>query len=181
MKALISLIIVMQFSAFAAQAATAGQIVTGDVTAHSPDALNEELKVFESVGEGIQVIMAVCQDQPDCTFAISGNEIERLIETLDDRISQIDSALHEGDIGQNYMELLDEYRDTREQYALYRREIQDITRAIEEGTFYVEDALPDASTDPYDEELPALWEPRYRHDGLSLDMFEDADEPLPFD
>jgi hypothetical protein len=182
MKVLLSLLVLMQFAVVATSAATPGQIVADDdITAHPPEVLNEELKVFESVGEGIQVIMAVCQDQPDCTFAISESEIDKLIETLDRRISQLAHA-REGTVEPGYIELLDEYRDTREQYAMYRREIQDITRAIEEGTFHAEESLSGFEPEPYEEdELPALWEPQYRHEGLTLDMFEDVDEPLPFD
>lgn len=163
-----------------AHAATPGQIIVGDdIAGYPPEIFSDELSVFGSVGEGIQVIMAVCQDQPDCTFAISDSEIAKLIETLDNRIDQLDSIRQEGPI---YGELLEEYRDMRSQYAMYRREIEDITRAIEEGTFYAEEPIPDFEQDVYEDDIfAAPREPRYRHEGLTLDMFEDIDEPLPFE
>lgn len=181
MKTITNLLLLLSFISSSVYAATAGQIIVGDdVSQHSPETLAEELDVFESIGEGIQVIMAVCQDQPDCILAISDDEIEKLIDTLDRRISQLNQIRQEEVTGV-YDELLDEYRGTREQYAMYRREVEDIARAIEEGAFYAEPALPEFETDVFDDDLPVRWEPRYRHEDLTLDMFEDIDKPLPFD
>lgn len=171
----------------ATHAATAGRILSkNEVDPAASAALAGELAVFESVAQGIALSLAVCESERVCNPALSENELAKLIETLDDRIDQLSTVDESINTGSDYDSLLNEYRRTRETYALYMRELQDARRGVPE---YAEEeivkepriqepAAPVAEKSarlavPEEEPAPR---PKFRNDDYSIEYFEDADE-----
>lgn len=144
-----------------------------------------ELMVFESIGEGIAISLAVCADAIDCEPALSEAELSQLLDTIDRRIQHLD-AVEEGNAA-----LIDEYQQTRQQYALYLRELrnlgQDAVRRLEseadsDGSAETEDQ-PAAEAEPEQtaERPPQPARPKYDNSDYDLEYFEDADELIRSD
>ncbi len=177
---------------FMLYAATEGRILSeNDIDPAEGDKLSGELAVFESVGQGIRLSLAACADTAGCEPVLSEDELATLIQTLENRIDQLNAVDDSADTGAGYDSLIDEYRQTREAYALYMRELQDIRRGVRE---FAEEEMPAES--PADEQTPspppepeqsaratppepeARPEPAFENEDFDIESFEDVDEPI---
>jgi len=174
-------------------AATEGRILSGnEVNPSASEQLSDEIAVFQSVGQGIQLSLAACADRPGCEPMLSEDELAQLIQTLDKRIEQLNAAGESAEQTANVDRLIKEYRQTRQQYATYMQELRDIQRGLKD---MAEEEVP-AKT-PADEqqavsspkpdksaqkttapEPKAKPEPKIDNEGFSIDSFEDVDEPI---
>jgi len=174
----------------AAQAATEGRILPEtEVDPAAGSELAGELAVFESVGQGIALSLAVCEDAAGCDPMLSEDELAKLIETLDSRIDQLNSFEESAETAAGYDSLLNEYRQTREDYALYMKELRDIKRGVKE---FAEEEIPAETTaepEPAPEperaaqkvpppEPRAQPKPKFDNEGFNIEAFEDVDEPI---
>ncbi|MDZ7736349.1 MAG: hypothetical protein U5P41_09775 [Gammaproteobacteria bacterium] len=172
----------------AAQAATEGRILSeGEVDPAASNQLAGELEVFESVAQGIALSLAVCDEVAGCDPMLSEDELAKLIETLDSRIDQLNSFEESAETAAGYDSLLNEYRQTRENYALYMKELRDIKRGVKE---FAEEEIPaETTTEPEpapspEPEKAARVEPppepkqKFRNEEFDVDFFEDVDEPV---
>ncbi len=177
-------------------AATEGRILSGEaVDPQSREQLASEIAVFQSVGQGIRLSLAACADRPGCEPMLSEDELAQLIQTLDKRIEQLKAAGQSAEKAANVDRLVNEYRQTRQQYATYMQELRDVQQELKD---FAEEAVP-AET-PADEqqaepsapspkpeksaqqtsapETKAQPEPEFNNEGFSIDSFEDVDEPI---
>jgi hypothetical protein len=169
MKSLIAALLAL--GAVAAHAVTPGRILSDlEATGADPAALASELEVFEAIRQGIVISLAVCEGQPDCTPAVSDLEIDRLIQVLNARIEHLSGLQGSEEAAADYSDLLDEYQEEREKYALFRQELQDIGRPIEEVGTAAEEA-PEAPS----AEKAAAGSPE---EEIDIELFEDVGEEL---
>ena len=172
----------------AAQAATEGRILSeNEVDPAAGNALAGELAVFESVGQGIALSLAVCDEAGNCDPMLSEDELAKLIETLDARIDQLTAVEETSATADNYDSLLNEYRQTRQEYALYMKELRDIKRGVQE---FAEEEIPAETTSepeppPKPEqaaraepEPPPAPKPKFKNEEFDVEFFEDVDEPI---
>ena len=170
----------------AAHAATEGRILSeGEVDLAASNQLAGELAVFESVGQGIALSLAVCDETAGCDPMLSEDELAKLIETLDNRIDQLTSVEETTETADNYDSLLNEYRQTRQEYALYMKELRDIKRGVKD---FAEEQVPAKTTTepappPKPEkaartEPPPAPKPKFRNKEFDVEAFEDVDEPI---
>lgn len=172
----------------AAQAATEGRILSEtEVDPAAGSELAGELAVLESVGQGIALSLAVCEEAAGCEPMLSEDELAKLIETLDSRIDQLNSFEESAETATGYDSLLNEYRQTREDYALYMKELRDIKRGVKE---FAEEEIPaetTAETEPAPSpepekaarvEPPPAPKPKFSNEEFDVDFFEDVDEPI---
>lgn len=168
------------------QAATEGRILSGhEIEPAAGGEMAGELAVFESVGQGIELSLAACGQAPDCTPALSETELAKLIETLDSRIDRLNNFDESTEAGVDYDSLLNNYRRTREVYALYMRELRDIRRGV--ADFAEEEIVEEPVTKeaavsrpeksarlaPEPEQPP---KPKFKNEDYSIETFEDVDE-----
>lgn len=140
------------------------RILSGSDIASQPlEAFNAELAVFNSVAQGIELQLAICEIEDDCAPAVARTEVAKMIETLDVRINQISGLESAADSTDGLADVLNEYRAAREQYAGYMRDLQSLPATVP--------ATPPATQQPTRSPVaPAA---------PSMDFFEDVDEPLP--
>lgn len=187
------LTVMLAFTTVAVQAASPGRILSADeLVSHSETELAGELAIFESVGEGIALSLAVCADNVSCQPVLSEPELAKLIETLDIRIQHLRSlpadvrSVNDGD------DLLNDYQQTRQQYALYMRELRDIKAAdnldaeIEaqgrpSRSRPAEPVTPTKTAESAVMHEPTPPRPKFRNEGFDLEAFEDADELIRSD
>lgn len=185
-------------SATCVSAATEGRILSGEaVNPQASEQLSGEIAVFQSVGQGIQLSLAACADRPGCEPVLSEDELAKLIQTLDKRIEQLNAAGQSAEQPPNVDRLIDEYRQTRQQYATYMQQLRDVQQGLKE---FAEEEVP-AKT-PADEQQAAPSEsapepeksarkesapapqakpepePEFKNEGFSIESFEDVDEPI---
>ena len=189
----------LSLSLGAAKAATEGKILAPDSVDPADSGKHAgELAVFESVGQGIQLSLANCSDRSDCEPVLSEDELATLIQTLDARIEQLNAAEPESE--REVDRLINKYRQTRQQYALYMEELRDIQRDIREmadeevpaarpADDIQAESAPESKPEPEPKleqsarkdpvpEPKASTKPQYENEEFSLDQFEDADEPI---
>ncbi len=168
-------------------ASSARLLPAEELGADAAGQLAGELAVFESIGEGIAISLAVCADAINCEPALSEAELSQLLDTIDRRIRHLD------EVEAGNTALINEYQQTRQQYALYLRELrnlgQDAVRRLESdaeanGGAEAEDQ-PAAEAEPEPEQTAELprqpARPKYDNSNYDLEYFEDADELIRSD
>ncbi len=144
-----------------ASAATMGEILKDDI-APAADAivLMAEANLFDTIGKGIALSIAQCEGIDNCTPAVNKDELEKIISTLDTRISSL-SERHE-ETGETELEaILIAYADARESYTQYIDKL---------ATFSVAEDLTEPVDVFADDEESASDE--------AFDVFRDLDEEL---
>jgi exonuclease VII small subunit len=87
--------------------------------------LEAEAAIFKSIGMGLAISLAHCDEDTDCNIAISETEIEKLLITLNDRINGLVLRLESGDT--NIEDALVMYANQRDQYIQYQETLADMT------------------------------------------------------
>jgi len=166
-----------------AQAATEGRILSGnEIDPAAGGELAGEIEVLESVAQGIALSLAICEESAaGCRNIVSEDELAKLIETIDTRLDQLNSFEQTAETAPNYDEILNQYRETREQYAVYMRELQDIGRAAEQEL--VEEELPPEpeiieppQAEPKQTVEKEPPQPKFENEEFDISDFADVDE-----
>ncbi|HEY5703032.1 MAG TPA: hypothetical protein VIV20_06130 [Gammaproteobacteria bacterium] len=87
--------------------------------------LEAEAAMFKSIGMGLAISLAHCDENTDCNIAVSETEIEKLLNTLNDRINGLVLRLESGDT--NIEDALVMYANQRDQYIQYQETLADMT------------------------------------------------------
>lgn len=187
------LTVILALATMAVQAVSPDRILSADeLVSRSESELAGELIIFESVGEGIALSLAVCADNVSCQPALSEPELAKLIETLDSRIQHLRSLAPDAQSVNDRDSLLSDYQQTRQQYALYMRELRDIkaadtldaeieAEARSSRSETADTVTPSAPAISAEVQQPAPPKPKFRNEGIELEAFEDADELIRSD
>ncbi|NIN35932.1 MAG: hypothetical protein GWO08_15965 [Gammaproteobacteria bacterium] len=87
--------------------------------------LEAEAAIFKSIGMGLAMSLAHCDEDTDCNIAVSETEIEKLLNTLNDRINGLVLRLESGDT--NIEDALVMYANQRDQYIQFQETLADMT------------------------------------------------------
>lgn len=144
--------------------------ILDDIEAEQADtaALNAETKVFDSIGMGIALSLAQCEEQDQC-LVIDANEIEQLIGTLDERIN--DLILRQNGGKGEFTDILTVYVDQRESYLKYQEELEELIGITADTGAGLPEEDTAFSEEPVESETTSTGE-------VDLSVFEDADENL---
>lgn len=96
-----------------------------EVQEAEPKVLEAEAAMFKSIGMGLAMSLAHCDENTDCNIAVSETEIEKLLNTLNDRINGLVLRLESGDT--NIEDALVMYANQRDQYIQYQETLVDMT------------------------------------------------------
>ena len=126
-------------------AASIGEILKDDIVSEADaEVLMGEANLFETIRKGIALSIALCTDIEDCVPSVNRQELERIIGTLDTRISSL-SQRHEETGDTELEQILISYADTREAYSQFIEIIGTFSTGEEvfdpEATFGDEDFL----------------------------------------
>lgn len=149
-------------------AVTMGEILKDDI-APAADAvvLMAEANLFDTISKGIALSLAQCEGIDICTPAVNRDELERIISTLDTRISSLSERREE--TGETELEaILIAYADARERYSQYIDKLA--TFSVAEDLSEPEDVFADDELLGEDHEESASDE--------AFDVFQDVDEEL---
>ncbi len=97
----------------------------------------EDLTLFGVIGEGIALSLAQCEELDGCAPGITIEEIDRLMESLQARIEELEQRLANGvDDGERARleTLLAGYREELAQFGAYREELQAFLTGPSEGS-----------------------------------------------
>ena len=146
--------------------AATGRILDG-IEAEQADqkTLIAEANIFNSIGMGIALSLAQCEDQEQCQV-VNANELEQLLGTLNERIDDLIRRQQGGD--SDYDELLSLYVDQRENYLRYQDQLEGLSvipEAVDETA--QDDSLDSQAFGTDDQE-----------EGIDLSIFEDVGEGL---
>lgn len=164
-----------------APAAMAEILPEPTVSEYEPAAVEQELSRFEAVGDGIVLTLAVCDEQPHCVTAMSEHELARVIDRIQERIDHLVAMREEGELEAPYDRFLGDYRALRDRYAEYLLQVRRVNVEIDPQTLEQdwEDILDFGFTDDFDVDTgPEVPSP---NDQLTLERFQDANDPLPVD
>ena len=106
-------------------AATSGILASTEVQEAAPDILEAEANLFKSIGMGLALALAQCEQNADCNVGVSKTELERLLKTLNDRIDSLVLRLESGDSGIETPLLM--YATQRDNYLQYQKKLAQIT------------------------------------------------------
>jgi exonuclease VII small subunit len=87
--------------------------------------LEAEAAMFKSIGMGLAISLAHCDEDTDCNIAVSETEIEKLLNALNDRINGLVLRLESGDT--NIEDALVMYANQRDQYIQYQETLAEMT------------------------------------------------------
>lgn len=163
--------------------ALANLLPDAEVTQYEPDRIEEELESLEALGDGLVLTMAACEEQPHCITALSEHELARLILRIQSRVEYIDSirAADDRELEAPYDAFREDYVVLRDRYAQYLQQVRQLALRINaeelEGDW--EDILDFGLADSEPEDTgPQVPSP---NDQLTLDRFQDANEPMPIE
>ncbi len=146
--------------------------------APDPERLQQEAEQLASVGDGIGLTLAACDEEPHCVQGIAQHEIVRALDLILNRIDTLAAAQEAGEATTPQESLLARYEQLRDRYADYLRQYHQVTQRVDiaelEGDW--EDQLEfNLAPEPTGPDVP---EPNRR---TQLRRFQDADDPLPVD
>jgi hypothetical protein len=141
-----------------------GRILDG-VEAEQADtaALTAETNIFKSIGMGIALSIAQCEELADCSAIINPDELGQLLGVLDNRINRLVTLQEEGK--GDFTQILTAYVDQRESYLRYQSQLEEIIGPDITGT------EGETTGDTFGDEGAA-------GEQLDLSVFQDADEAL---
>ncbi len=176
----LALVALLGAALFPAGGAAEALLPEPEPTEYEPDEVAGELDRFEAVGDGIVLTLAACEQEPHCVTAMSEHELARLIDRIHERVTHLREVDEAEGLEPPYNTFLERYLGLRERYADYLQEVRVVTVQIDA------DALDEAWEDLLDftpealeiDEGPTVPSP---NDQITLDRFQDIDEPMPID
>ena len=102
------------------------EVANADITT-----LLDDAKMFDTIGMGIALSIALCEGKDGCDPTVNENEIGQLIEALDKRIEGVVSRQQNSE--EDLTNIITAYVDTKEKYADYMDRLSKITKSPEPG------------------------------------------------
>ncbi len=131
--------------------------------------LQNETKVFQSIGMGIALSLAQCEGVDLCSLTVEESEIRELLNTLESRIGTLVLKQEEADDPAGLNDVLTAYMDERDSYTAHLEKLQSISSSLDEE--------PDLLDEPVNEEDNFPVESAKNEEVLDysseLDAFED--------
>jgi hypothetical protein len=127
--------------------------------------LQDETKVFQSIGMGIALSLAQCEGIDLCSLTVEESEIRELLNTLESRIGSLVLKQEEAEDPAGFNDVLTAYMNERDSYNAHLEKLKSITSTLdtdsdlldesEEADFPVESARNEELLD-YMNELEAF-------------------------
>ncbi len=117
----------------------------------------EDLTLFGSIGGGIALSLANCEEMEGCAPNVSESELAELIRLLEERIAELNRRLEENPAGEERTrleDLLDGYEQELENFRSYQSELQDFLSDGSES----EDSSGESDVPDSDEQVESLRE-----------------------
>ena len=102
------------------------EVANADITT-----LLDDAKMFDTIGMGIALSIALCEGKDGCDPTVNENEIGQLIEALDKRIEGVVSRQQNSE--EDLTSIITAYVDTKEKYADYMDRLSKISKIPEPG------------------------------------------------
>jgi len=111
-------------------ATTTDILSTKEISEASPLDLESEATVFQSIGMGLALSLAHCEEKEECPVQVSETEMERLLLALNNRINGLVIRLESGDTSIEAALLM--YADVRDNFIEYQKQMSDMNMVREE-------------------------------------------------
>ena len=98
-----------------------------EITNADMSTLLDDTKVFNTIGMGIALSIALCDGREICDPTVDENEIGQLIETLDKRIEGVVTRQQNSE--EELTNIITAYVDTKEKYTDYMDRLSKITKS----------------------------------------------------
>lgn len=125
-----SLILMMPFSIMVSMpvlSASTDVLDINEITNADMSTLLDDTKVFNTIGMGIALSIALCDGKEICDPTVDENEIGQLIETLDKRIEGVVTRQQNSE--EELTNIITAYVDTKEKYTDYMDRLSKITKS----------------------------------------------------
>ena len=93
--------------------------------------LQDETRVFQSIGMGIALSIAQCDGIDLCSLTVEEDEIQELINTLNDRIDSLVLKQEEAEDPVGFDKVLTAYINERESYTAHLDKLKSITSTLD--------------------------------------------------
>ncbi len=93
--------------------------------------LQDETKVFQSIGMGIALSLAQCEDFDLCSLTVEENEIRVLLNTLESRVDTLVLKQEEAEDPTKFDTVLTAYMNERDIYNSHLEKLQTITSTLD--------------------------------------------------
>lgn len=144
----------------------------GDPRELEPDELQSEIGVLRAVGEGLLLVLAACEDEPHCVTGVAEREIRSLLMEIERRIAVLEGeqglSPEHGRILSGYIELRELFGRVADQFISVRDTVEVEELEGHWSDHFAEDNLIEGA-DKLD----------FLNEHVTLERFEDVDEPLP--
>lgn len=103
--------------------------------------LQDETKVFQSIGMGIALSLAQCEGIDLCSLTVEENEIRALLKTLESRIGTLVLKQEESEDPAALNEVLTAYMDERDNYNVHLEKLIGITGTLDDELDLLDEAI----------------------------------------
>ena len=100
--------------------------------------LQDETKVFQSIGMGIALSLAECEGVDLCSLTVEENEIKELLKALESRISALILKQEDAKDSSGIDNVLTAYMNERDSYNAHLEKLRSITSTLDPDTFLKE-------------------------------------------
>lgn len=101
--------------------------------------LNNETKVFQSIGMGIALSLAQCEGIDLCSLTVEENEIRELLKALESRIGSLILKQEESEDPAAIDNVLTAYMNERDSYNAHLEKLQSITSTLDTDSDLLEE------------------------------------------
>ncbi len=113
---------------------------------------DRELTLFSSIGTGIALPLAQCEEQEGCAPSVSEDELDELIENLEARLLELEKRLVDEGIKPEEQAdietLIEGFNEELQKFRVYRKELKDFFAAEEEAFEDDEELIGDGEALP---------------------------------
>ena len=136
-------------------------VSTSDLTNIDTGLFEEELSLFSSIGSGIALTLAQCEEVEGCAPNVSEEELMELIGQIQERISQIKQNLADADVGEKQKDklraLLTDYEEKLRVFLDFQKELNEFLYGdVEEDDGFDEIPLGTPAIGPADDDSGAF-------------------------
>jgi hypothetical protein len=100
--------------------------------------LQDETKVFQSIGMGIALSLAECEGVDLCSLTVEENEIKELLKALESRISALILKQEDAKDSSGIDNVLTAYMNERDSYNAHLEKLRSITSTLDPDAFLKE-------------------------------------------
>jgi hypothetical protein len=179
-----SLILMMPFSIMVSMpvlSASTDVLDINEITNADMSTLLDDTKVFNTIGMGIALSIALCDGKEICDPTVDENEIGQLIETLDKRIEGVVTRQQNSE--EELTNIITAYVDTKEKYTDYMDRLSKITKSPvieedlgDEDIFADDEAMTEDEYSAFNDSDENLMDDEDLEDDMDLDEVEEVIE-----